>query len=160
MLARSALTIPTSALIPRNYRGNKKSATIMTEKEKERRNEYAVYSLVSLGAHSIPTLLPAQTWSESLKEQPPVFLHLCHALSLILLLPRCVLLLIWLPWHFNFHLTRPAYIMLIIQANLLAATCPPRFLSPDHLKRTESSWRRRWVVFAVGFMDCASLCAA
>lgn len=82
----------------------------------------------------MPTLLPAQTSSESLKEEAPVFLRLCHALSLIPLLPRCVLLLIWLPWHFNFHLTRPAYIILIIQANLLAATCPPRFLSPRPLE--------------------------
>lgn len=44
-------------------------------------------------------------------------------------LPRYVLLLIWRLWHFNFHLTRPAYIIFIIQANLLAATRRPPTVS-------------------------------
>jgi len=64
-------------------------------------------------------------------------------------LPCYVLLLIWWLWHFNFHLTRLAYIIFIIQANLLVAT---RLLtvSLGHFKRTKSPWRRRWVAFAGG----------
>lgn len=109
-----------------------------SQKGRDKAKYVAVYKIMfaSLETRSIPTLLPAHTSPVlSLKGDPPSSdsppISFSYALTR---LPRYVLLLIWRLWHFNFHLTRPAYIIFIIQASLLAATHPPTVSLPRPLQ--------------------------
>jgi len=138
------------------------SCNACDDSTKKENSKYIMYQIIfiSLRMHLILTLFWDQTsFYVKPKRERRLFLLYLSSISFscaLSQLPRYVLLLIWRLWHFNFHLTRLAYIIFIIQANLLAATCPPLFRSRGHFKRTESPWRRRWVAFAGGFIDCTS----
>lgn len=82
---------------------------------------------MSLETYSIPVVLLLDPACVKFKggeaaSSPPSHLYSISLSYTFPQLPRYVLLLIWRLWHFNFHLTRPVYIIFIIQANLLTTT--------------------------------------